>query len=632
MSLRAHHDSGVRGSYSPSPMHRSRSESNPLNAEVSHVSRQRFDREDSPPVDYQGRMRPMSPGLEERDSARSADMVGRFALGVTRGEAEHQAQGVIQQGGYIFVNADREFRKEDCLAQGKAPLWFSTGMGGEGVGRSVDLTKEAEGKKKPVSDDERQEQLDEKFAFLKFKLGLTKDDVVDYSINGHGIEIYDSNGNLKGRYNLHDLGFNENPANPIRGGGGLKQLLRDRGYAYSDDQIRELSKELLEINREIREIVEPETGKNLAYVFEADNKGNLRGLAPFTPKTSLEADKVLRSDKRFGFYMKTMQRLGLVDTDKRRMRSDKHTINTRGAAAIEDIRNALSLQRIIINNINAKNRDLKAELRRVTPPKPVIPNPAEQAQIDKIKEQIAALKKVKREIGGANPAVLNLMLMQLNARVSYDQPTIRPDGRRVMQQKHATAKDLLKAIPPGLRHAHGVAANDPRGADIVRSQQVDRVASEVASGFETTVREEHSTGVFTKTPLALDPKKPGHREIQQFGTNMGALVHDIAAIPSSDPSSFRKAAFIERRSQSEFAQESRGLELLIAAVVYGGETDIRGFSRESQAVQDVLTTSLAQFRTALPGWPPVPPNQNDAEYAVQKMIHIERSNIAASAA
>ena len=173
--------------------------------------------------------------FEENLGLEEIDTVGRYTLGMSREEAEHEADRVQERGGYVLIPEDREFRKEDCLAGEKAPLWISAKV--SGIGQSVEMMKEVKDKdKKPDSDEERQAEFDEKFALFKFKLGLTKGDVVNYNINGHSIMIYDKEGNLKGKYDLLEDGLNEDPQNPVRDGGGLKQLLRDRGYIYSDAQ------------------------------------------------------------------------------------------------------------------------------------------------------------------------------------------------------------------------------------------------------------------------------------------------------------------------------------------------------------------------------------------------------------
>ncbi|MDN3509376.1 MAG: hypothetical protein P0S93_05115, partial [Candidatus Neptunochlamydia sp.] len=58
--------------------------------------------------------------------------------------------------------------------------------------------------------------------------------------------------------------------------------------------------------------------------------------------------------------------------------------------------------------------------------------------------------------------------------------------------------------------------------------------------------------------------------------------------------------FIEGRSESGFARESRGLEFLLAAVIFNGDTNIRGYDRESETIRDVMKDSLREFRNAMP--------------------------------
>ncbi len=79
---------------------------------------------------------------------------------------------------------------------------------------------------------------------------------------------------------------------------------------------------------------------------------------------------------------------------------------------------------------------------------------------------------------------------------------------------------------------------------------------------------------------------------------MGALFYDIAALPSSDPSCLRKREFVQARHQSQFSQESRSLEFLVAGVLQNGQGGIRGFSREEACVQEIIEKSLDKFRKA----------------------------------
>ena len=195
--------------------------------------------------------------------------------------------------------------------------------------------------------------------------------------------------------------------------------------------------------------------------------------------------------------------------------------------------------------------------------------------------------------------------MQLNSNLTIEHQSIRDlDGRMVRNETTLPAKFFLDQMTEGNRSHFGVPRGNDHEADVVRNHLVDGVAKSVANSFETTVMEENPSREFKhwmwlkqKPLVALDPdKKPSHKEVQQLGTNMGALVHDIAARTSSDPSRLRKIDFIEGRSQSGFAQESRGIELIIAASVFRGQTDLRGFSRENDTVKGVLEESLEEFR------------------------------------
>lgn len=582
--------------------------------------------------------------------------VGTYALGMSQEEAEEHVDRIEEVGSYALIPDRREFKPEDYLTQGKAPLWFSSQMGGGGIGRTVDMTKEVDGDakdKKPEADVERQQKFDLAVARMKFELGLGKKDPIYYDINRHRITVH-------GReYDLKDLGISENPDRPIRGGGGLKQLLRDFGKVYTDEQIRELSIKLQGLNSEMKEVIKPETGGRLSYVFEAGNKGNIQGLVPFIAHGD-EARKVLHEDDQRGFFVKTMQRLGLVDTDSKTWpRSDVHTLTASGAAALEDMEKTALLQNIILQNLEKKKGELLARIKALTPPSPEIPDEAIQGEIDGLKKEIQQLNRVEDEIAGlsssvsgriralnaeiqrlskpvvgvpskadkkliakytkeikkltsenrrtdgASSTVLHLMLMHLNSQVTIPHRQIRSaDGRLIQTTTTRSAKQFLGEMPEASRSHFGVDPRDIHGADVVRNNLVDGVAQSVATGFEETVCAEHSSRKrrdwFKSTPMDLDPKNPAHKEIQQIGTNMGALVHDLAARTSTDPSDTRKARFIEGRSESGFARESRGLELLIAAAIFDGNTDIRGYGRESETVRKVMEDSLKEFRTKLP--------------------------------
>jgi len=387
---------------------------------VDHVSRQVIDpsvvRTDPVP-DLRSRIA-ISDNPENNIEQERVDAVGRYAIGMSREEAEQEADRLEESGGYILIPADREFRKEDCLAGEKAPLWFSSQIGG-GIGRSVQMTKDVEDKdkeKKPEEDLERQSKFDETFARFKFELGLGKDDVVNYSISDHSIEIYDREGTLKGKYDLLDNGLDENPQNhPIKGGGGLKQLLRDRGYLYSDTQINDLAQKLSNLNQKMRTIIEPETGGRISFVFEAGNKGNVKGLVPFLPRFG-EGQKVFKPEEREKFLIRNLERLNFIKTDHQVVGGPhgsvvihKHTLKPRGAAAFTDIKRAKHLQSIVIANfekrIDTLQKTLSGQAKLFVPHTALIPNTLEKERMEALKKEIRALNQVKDEISGKNPEI-----------------------------------------------------------------------------------------------------------------------------------------------------------------------------------------------------------------------------------
>ncbi|MDN3509469.1 MAG: hypothetical protein P0S93_05620 [Candidatus Neptunochlamydia sp.] len=136
---------------------------------------------------------------------------------------------------------------------------------------------------------------------------------MNYSISDHSIEIYDREGTLKGKYDLLDNGLVKTQS-PIKGGGGFKQLLRDRGYVYSDTRINDLAQKLSNLNQKMRTIIEPETGGRISFVFEAGNKGNVKGLVPFLPRFE-EGQKVFNPEEREKFLIRNLERLNFIKTD-----------------------------------------------------------------------------------------------------------------------------------------------------------------------------------------------------------------------------------------------------------------------------------------------------------------------------
>ncbi|MDJ0651649.1 MAG: hypothetical protein QNJ27_01360 [Simkaniaceae bacterium] len=633
---------------------------------VDHVSQHTFvmqNFENPIPIpSYQGRISLLNPD----EQTKKLDFVGRVAMGMNRQEAEEKADGVERVGGYVFYPDRREFNPEDYLVQGKAPLWFTSQIGG-GIGRSVDMTKEVDDEDKQTEIDvERQQQFDLAFAKMKFKLNLSKDAIVTYNIARHSIVIHDRDGKISGKYDLKDLGISEDFTHPIQGGGGLKQLLRDFGTVLTEDQIREFSHELEGLNREMKKIIEPETGGRLGYVFEVGNKGNIQGLVPFVAFGNA-AKNVLYKDDRRGFFVKTMKNLKLVETnDETWPRSAVHTLTLEGAAAVADIEKAVALQNIIMQNIARKKEDLAQEIEHFTPLYPALATQQEREQISALEKEIQELNRIKDEMTGLIPSisgriralnteiqslsnplkkflaeqeikrltgenrrieaahstVLHLLLMQLNSRVKIvHKQRGGPGGRLVQTQTTMPAKKFLEKMLERDRPQFGVDLLNTLGADSVRNDLIDAVANSVATGFETTVREEHASRThhnwFKSKPMDLDPNHPTHKEIQQLGTNMGALVHDIAARTSTDPSDTRKIRFIKGRPESVFARESRSLEFLVAAAIFNGQAGIRGYDRESETIREVVKDSLNQFRARVqrPSY-----HQGDNFDAVKKVI------------
>ncbi|MEM8727980.1 MAG: hypothetical protein AAGE99_04645, partial [Chlamydiota bacterium] len=559
------------------------------------------------------------------------------------------------------------FNPEEYLSTGKASLWLNSRMGSGGVGRSIEMGKiVGEGKDKRIEADvERQQRFNHVFARLKYELHLKKENPVYYDIARHSIVIYQPDGKIKGKYDLKDLGLNEGRDDvPIRGGGGLKQLVRDfasTGVDLKDEAIRELSDTLKDLNDQMKKLSEFETGGRLGYVSEVGNKGNVAGLSPFNCQGD-QGSKVLHG-KGDGFFIKTLKRLGLITTDKRRLKSDVHKFNERGKEAVEDIRRAIGVQRTIVETMNDKKRQLQSELKKLEEvlfndngreettsgerkekidtlkkqikdinrhqdelaglnpavsdkiralnakikrlaPSRVAKNRADEKKIAKWTKEIKKLTSENRRPFGVNPTVLQFMLMELNREVSVSHERLNDKGELVRTVTTKPAKEFLKQIPPKSYADFGIKENDHHQAAVVRNALIKQVVEIVAADAEKTVTEENSgrklcNGLRSK-PLKIDPNNPSHKELQQISTNMGVLVYNVAAaITSSEPLDHQKATFIEGRPAAEFPAESRALEFLIAAVIFGEDANIGDFDRESETIRNVMQESLDKFKNQL---------------------------------
>ncbi len=560
----------------------------------------------------------VSQEIFDRDSKAPVDLVSRVQVGPDYEGLDDKVDGVVRgvlnkPQGYVYIPVpEEELDQTKLLASGKALLWFSTKMSG-GIGRSVDLTKKSENKddKKPIPDEARQKDLDLEFMNLKFALGLGEHDgylmaVVNYSINSHSVEVYNDSGVLQGRYNLLDKGLDEDPENPIENGGGIKQLLRDRGMPHDTDSVEKVSKDLGAINRKIKKHIEPETGGKLAFSFVAENKGNLVGHAPFGSQRSAYADKVLHKDKQQGLYTSTLLSLGHINAETRLGQKNKYKLTASGAAALTDIKKAVLLQEILVKNLENAIQQRQSELNLKNKS-----DPEDQEAIKELNGEIGELQKVLAEVrpeskkfsSGANITVRNLAILELNRSFSIEEPLRNLQGEFFQDIsgeigtfiRAQTGKELLQQIPEDQRRFNGVSPDDVRGADVKRNDHIDKVANAAADDFGAMVTENNR--VRSRNWLFLRKFNIKPQEIdEQVQTDVASLIHQIGELPSSDPSQLRHIQMIERRKANGIAKESRGLEFIISTslgINFGGA---RGYRRESPFLRGILKSSFEEFQ------------------------------------
>ena len=520
------------------------------------------------------------------------------------------------------------FCPEDYLAQGKAPLWLSAQMGGQGTGRSVTMTKVGkEGRKE--SDVERQQEFDHVFATMKKTLKLTKEDVVNYDITGHTIEIYNRAGRFIGKYDLKDRE-------------GIKKLMQARGMQeveISDDESKTIASKIKELNSQMRVLIEPETGGKFAYVFEEDNQGNIGGVAPFNTTLS-KGMEILYSDRQCGFIESHMNEIGLVKSPRKNVT----TLTSSGVKAMGDIDKAYRLQGIVIKKIQQNIKKLEDKIKDKRPPHPAIPEEAVQKEIEKweqtirelegigseisgltidcfrqlsklqeeykqlqdgvnvrtkqVKERLSEIRKTigklwnegHRTMDGVQRTPLHLLLMTLNRDIAIKHPSIDEEGNTIEREIKQAGKEFLEEIKEEKYRNFGIKEEEGNNkkASFVRNQLINNVATTVADDFKKMAINQPQSKKNNLQDVATQ-----QQEIDRLATNMGALVHDIV---KREDAHFEKVKFIEGRGESTFARESRGLAFLIRAVISSEEMGIGGYQREKKSVRKLIKESVEEFQ------------------------------------
>ena len=178
----------------------------------------------------------------------------------------------------VFVPKDGEKAPFDSsklskyLNTDKATMVFSTAaLAGEGVSRSVPLL-ETNGSGNPAPEREKKGSLH--LAEVKHSLGLGENPPypkvpVSYSVTWHFIEVFDNVGEEPSRYDLTSKT-------------DIERLLEKRGLNHDVVSVDVAFKELLDINKEIKELTKYEVGKTKDPMFVHDYMGNPSGLALFS--------------------------------------------------------------------------------------------------------------------------------------------------------------------------------------------------------------------------------------------------------------------------------------------------------------------------------------------------------------
>lgn len=526
---------------------------------------------------------------------------------------------------------------------------------GSGLKRTVGLTKKSDDKDETerVPDEKRQGKLKVKTGKLKHALGLTKDYVIEhYGLGSQIIIIKHKDGRFIGKFNLRDLGLLE-PDGPIVGGGGLIQLFRitNPGTIFSKAELEAKRAELNKINQELREIVEPETGKKFrgdAGLNEA--MGAAEGHRPLQHMSGSNAHKLL-SSKDGGLNHKTLESLGHVDRSRISGRRTRFTFNPKGKAAFEAIARAHALQEILLYNLGKKIDEKTAERN------PLLPrSEGTAAELDRLDQEIRQLESARKEIfevyerrRADSPGFFN-MIARIRGKGGYEGYTTSPavvlpilllhqefkikvyeldatgehvrerDGTPKMIEKRFTFHDIYKSradmADPAFKQRFALA--DDENLDAFRNKLIRAASEQAVVKLKELISVNNPHRSFPKVWNVKDAK--WQKQDDQLVTDAGGIIHQMLARPSSEPSFLALSQFVESQEASKLAKGSRAAAFLgfsalnkvdVPVVPEDADRDVvgqvrtaanqanglrlRGFAEESDVVREVFLRSLNHF-------------------------------------
>lgn len=511
-----------------------------------------------------GRVNPSIPVGTRVTTARTSAVVHTKGLSATATAKMPPEPVEFKEGVTVTPSAKPHVEPKDrnkLMVSGKAKLVFSThAMSGKGTSREVELTKE-EGKKQ-VEDTDRQDKVDDQFMDFKHELGLgeheakdgsgivTKYDkkMVNYSITWHFIEIFDEEGNLEKRVDLLDKRE-------------LKELLKERGRDDSDTNFEKVYNKLLGINREVKNLTEKEVGKEKKPAFVSDHPyvGNPNGPALFQP-ASAAWEKMVKDEKK-GKYLRTMERLKLVDPEEKKglFETEPRKLTSNGAKAVNDMRKLSQLHLMLRNNLVQEWKKIDKEL---TDLKEALPNTEETSpEIKKLEATLHELDGVRGEIDRANRTAMNHALMEYHGTHTIEQ---RSGDGRSKNTSYKTGEALLQTDSKFQLHLLKQSRND-----LVGNVTKENKSFFTRKDYEVTNEDQKSA---TETALLLNHlKKPTQsRRLDQIEVSQ-----DLGRTVYRDP---------------------RAEVFLLNGVLNRGTTDLRSFEGvRSDRVKGVLKGTLQGF-------------------------------------
>ncbi|MCB1109707.1 MAG: hypothetical protein KDK64_01905 [Chlamydiia bacterium] len=510
----------------------------------------------------------------------------------------------------------REFDPENIdqyLNGRKAVLVFSTAAGhGEGVKCAKDLNKEVDGK--PVPDDDRQQKVNVQFAKLKHLIGVAgrhprPNKPISYSTTWHFVEVYDRPGATPKKYDLTNKD-------------DIRRLLEDEDVNdVTDEKVDKIYQEALSINREVKKLTEPETGKR-PDAFLHDYVGNPNGLELYSPFT--RADQKVKTDSKHAKYGETLVEFGLAQKGSRIFGSNKLT--AQGAKAFNNMEKVAYLQKLMLGNLSHKIGEKGREIQELQQRDETEDN---LAAIQKLKGERDALIKAYNEIKGANETAMHFVLMELEKpRIYTERRWNEAAGRFETAQGVVAGKALLERAedtPQGRQTYLG----PTRQGDSEALEQVTRdrrftLASDTARDYEHIVSRENKHWTW-KGRKPYETSKEDKQQAVEVGTLMYHLAQD--ADPSRGGSTERveliqanqrlnRETFKETTRDAsgnpiqvpvtvghQVFREPKGERLLLHAVLYHeGASDsgeaLGSYGSAPEPVRETLLEALDTFKLA----------------------------------